>query len=66
MASLAVATSLQQLVENKLVRWGQEQKWGEACAVAGVWVISYTDLGYGGDQEKMSDSDYFVGSVGRI
>ena len=37
-----------------------------ACAVAGVWVISYTDLGYGGDQEKMSDSDYFVGSVGRI
>lgn len=37
-----------------------------ASAVAGVWVISYTDLGYGGDQEKMSDSDYFVGSVGRI
>lgn len=37
-----------------------------ACAVAGVWVISYTDLDYGGDKEKMSESDDFVGSAGRI
>ena len=33
-------------------------------AVAVVWVINHSGLGYGGDKE-MSDSDYFVSRAGR-